>query len=62
MKVTCCDCGKSYLYPEECVKETIDLKDGNVADRIKCPHCGLEHLVVWVKVRRKVASGGGQNS
>jgi len=55
MKVVCCDCGKTYEYEygTEVLRERIDLKDGNIADRIKCPHCGLEHLVIWVKVRHK---------
>ena len=49
MRLTCCDCGKEYLL-EDNITSTIDLKYGNVGYYIKCPHCGLEHLVAFTKV------------
>lgn len=51
MKVTCCRCGKTYEYDygTGVIKETIDLKNGNVCHIIECPHCGLRHYIGWFK-------------
>ena len=52
MKVKCCDCGKTYEYDMmQNVVNTFDLEYGNMAQIVKCPHCGLMHLVVWAKIR-----------
>jgi len=54
MNLVCCKCEKPYEYefgtdPEVIIK-TLDLGDGNVVHRIRCPHCGLEHFVMWMKI------------
>ena len=52
MKVTCCTCGKTYDF-EANVYQVIQLPDNNCLERLKCPYCGLEHQVIWVKVPKR---------
>jgi len=51
MKVICCKCGKEYEYngyPPTTLR-VIDFFEGNIAEIIRCPYCGLEHTVLWMK-------------
>ena len=52
MIVKCCDCGKTYDFETNIYAPT-QLPDGNFLEKLKCPHCGLEHQIIWVKVRQK---------
>jgi len=57
MKLRCCDCDKEYeveLYPPKNLEAVPTMKDigRNLIAIIRCPHCGLEHFLFIVKLKR----------
>jgi len=58
MKLRCCDCNQEYeveLYPEPKnlqIIPTLKHIGRNLITIIRCPHCGSEHFLFIIKVRR----------
>lgn len=66
MQVTCCRCGNEYIYDIDSgvIEENLiwqDEETGEIgtAHKIKCPHCGLKHIVTWEVVRENELAGVG---
>lgn len=46
----CCDCNATYYLTKNQVIRKIRDKNGNKNPIISCPYCGLEHLVLLVRL------------
>jgi len=60
MKLVCCDCGKGYEVewtPPKNIKRYIDLGYKSAGAIIECPHCGLKHYLLIIKLRPKLEEG-----
>lgn len=52
----CCDCKATYYLSKNKVVYQLKNNDGEDEPVIECPHCGLEHLVLFIRLDSNVAS------
>lgn len=52
----CCDCKDTYYLLKNRVVRNLKNKDGENEPVIKCPYCGLEHLMIFVRLDPNVIS------
>ena len=52
----CCDCEDAYYLTKNVVVRNLKNKSGGNEPVIKCPSCGLEHLMIFVRLDPDVVS------
>ncbi len=57
MRLVCCECGKEYevdVNPPKNFEAIVTMQDigRNLFGITRCPHCGLEHFLLLIKLKR----------
>jgi len=52
----CCDCKGTYYLTKNKIVRTLKNNEGEDEPVIQCPSCGLEHLMVFIRLDSNVVS------